>query len=815
MAHNFVDVLLPLPLPKPYTYAISGEEFDRVTSGFRVLVPFGKRKWYTAIVVKKHNVAPQTYEAKKILFVFEERPLLLEKQLLFWKWMASYYLCPMGSILKAALPSPLLLESESEIIISESPPNKDYELTNEQKAICKAIESSPMSVGEIASITERKNNMPLVLKLMALGYIEIHQKLVSKYIPKKSRYIRLSNKFQDEKAFEELFSVLKKAPKQTDVILSLLTKPKEEWVIASKIKKQANVKSTVLRTLIGKEIIEEKWEQHDRLHFSAEQTQIVKDLSEAQQESLGKIRKAFRHKNVVLFQGVTASGKTEVYMELIEEILAQNKQVLYLLPEISLTSQIVQRLLLRFNEKVSVYHSKFSIQERTEIWQNICLEKANTQIIVGARSALLLPFTKLGLVIVDEEHEASYKQFDPAPRYHARDSAIYMAQLFDAKVILGSATPTVESTHNAQMGKYGWVQLKQRYGKAQFPKIECISLKEAHRKKQVKGVFTNELIEAMQNVLAAKGQIILFQNRRGFAPIVECLSCGHAPCCTQCDVTLTYHKTTNQLHCHYCGYHTPMPSQCHACGMPTLETKGVGTQQIQAQVENLFPKVKVARMDWDSTRGKYDFEKIIEAFTAQQTQILVGTQMLVKGLDFSNVNLVGVLNADHLLHFPNFRAHERCFQMLVQVAGRAGRSEKPGRVLVQTFQPHHPVIQQVVQYNYEDLFEQQLKERKQFEYPPFCRLIRVTLKNKNFQSLNQSTEWYANVLKQLLSVKILGPTFPPISRIRNLYLKEILIKIDSNHSVNSTKKHILKVQQSFESIAAFKSTRINIDVDPF
>ena len=369
----------------------------------------------------------------------------------------------MGSILKAAVPSPLLLQSESEIIISESPPNKDYELTNEQKAICKAIERSPMSLGEIASITERKNNMPLVLKLMALGYVEIHQKLVSKYVLKKSRYVRLSNKYQDKNAFEELFRVLKKAPKQTDVILSLITKPKEEWVIVSKIKKQANVKSAILRTLIEKEIIEEKWEQHDRLHFSTEQIQIVKDLSEAQEESLGKIRKVFSHKNVVLFQGVTAAGKTEVYMELIEEILAQNKQVLYLLPEITLTSQIVQRLLLRFNEKVSVYHSKFSIQERTEIWQNTCLEKSKTQIIVGARSALLLPFTKLGLVIVDEEHEVSYKQFDPAPRYHARDSAIYMAQLFDAKVILGSATPSVESTHNAQMGKYGWVQLKERY----------------------------------------------------------------------------------------------------------------------------------------------------------------------------------------------------------------------------------------------------------------------------------------------------------------------------------------------------------------
>lgn len=812
--HFFVDVLLPLSLPKPYTYALSSTEFEKVGLGYRVLVPFGKRKWYTGIVLKKHGSAPQTYEAKNILFIFEERPLISERQLQFWQWMSQYYLCAMGAILKAALPSPLLLESETEVVLSENPPYNDFELTLAQQAICEALEKRSMTLKEIAAITDRKNNMPLVLKLMNMGFLEIQQKLTSIYRPKKVRHVRLAPAYLLEQAQQTMINQLQKAPKQLDAILSLMTLSASEWQTSIAIKNHARVKSNVIRTLIEKGILEEKWIQQDRVVYSHSQSLQVPVLSPAQQYSLEALNTSFKNNDVVLFQGVTASGKTEVYMELIAASLMQNKQVLYLLPEISLTSQIVKRLIKRFGDEVSVYHSKFSVDERTEIWQKISSEKPQSHIVVGARSALLLPFSNLGLIIVDEEHESSYKQFDPAPRYHARDSAIYMAKLFQAKVVLGSATPTIESSYNVKIGKYGYVQLNERYGKAQFPEIECITLSDAYRKKQMQGVFSITLIEAMESAIAQGGQIILFQNRRGYAPVVECLSCGHTPQCTQCDVSLTYHQTTNQLQCHYCGYHTPLPSQCYACGMPTLDTKGVGTQQIQTQVEALFPDIQVARMDWDSTRGKYDFEKIIAAFTAQKTQILVGTQMLVKGLDFSNVHLVGVLNADHLLNFPNFRAHERCFQMLVQVAGRAGRAEKPGRVLVQTFQPKHPIIQQVLQNNYGQLFEQQLNERRQFRFPPFCRMIRITLKNKNYQTLNTAADWFANVLKQSLEINVLGPMFPPISKIRNLYHKEILLKIEPDQSISITKKKVFKIQQSFQSITSFRSTRISLDVDP-
>ena len=812
--HFFVDVLLPLPLPKPYTYALSPTEFEQIGTGYRVLVPFGKRKWYTGIVLKKHGSAPQTYEAKNILFVFEERPLISERQLQFWQWMSQYYLCSVGVILKAALPAPLLLESETEVMLSQNPPYNDFDLTLAQNALCEALEKRSMTLNELAAITDRKNNMPLVLKLMNMGFLEIQQRLTSKYRPKKVRHIRLAPAYHLEEAQEKMIDQLQKAPKQMDTILSLMTFSATDWQTTVAIKKHAGVKSSVLRTLVDKGILEEKWIQQDRVAYAHPKIPKVHALSIAQQQSLDALKASFEKNNVVLFQGVTASGKTEVYMELIAETLIQNKQILYLLPEISLTSQIVQRLLARFGDKVSVYHSKFSLEERTEIWQNICSEKPQSQIVVGARSALLLPFSNLGLIIVDEEHETSYKQFDPAPRYHARDSAIYMAKLFEAKVVLGSATPTIESSHNVSIGKYGWVQLNERYGKAKFPKIECVSLSDAFRKKQMQGVFSNTLIQAMESALALGGQIILFQNRRGYAPLVECLSCGHTPQCTQCDVSLTYHQTANQLQCHYCGYHTPLPSQCYACGMPTLDTKGVGTQQIQTQVEALFPEVQVARMDWDSTRGKYDFEKIIAAFTAQETQILVGTQMLVKGLDFSNVHLVGVLNADHLLNFPNFRAHERCFQILVQVAGRAGRAEKSGRVLVQTFQPKHPIILQVLQNNYPQLLEQQLKERMQFRYPPFCRMIRITFKNKNYQNVNTAADWFANVLKQTLEINVLGPMFPPVSRIRNLYHKEILLKIERDQSISNTKRKVYKIKQSFQSITSFRSTRISIDVDP-
>jgi primosomal protein N' (replication factor Y) len=590
----------------------------------------------------------------------------------------------------------------------------------------------------------------------------------------------------------------------------------DNWQKVSDFKQRTQASSSQIRTLLDKAVFEELFQEEHRVLIRQQREQnSEKVLSAAQKIALQEIQTVFQTKEVVLFEGVTASGKTEVYIKLIEEQLSKGKQILYLLPEISLTSQIVTRLAAHFGDQVSVYHSKYSIQERTEVWQKILEGSSQGQIIVGARSAVLLPFQDLGLVLIDEEHENSYKQFDPAPRYQARDSAIFLARRMNAKVLLGSATPSLETAENVRSSKYGWVKLSERYGGVSLPRIELIDLKEAHRKKTMNGMFSETLIHSIRQTLVQKKQVILFQNRRGYAPISECVSCGHSPECTQCDVSLTYHQTKNQLKCHYCGYTIPMPSQCHACGMPTLTTKGVGTQQIEEQLKIIFPEANVARMDWDSTRGKWDFDRLIERFDKEELQILVGTQMVVKGLDFKNVLLVGVINADQLINFPDFRAHERSYQMLCQVAGRAGRSSQKGKVLIQTYQPHHPLLKQVIEHDYESLYHTQKKERLQYRYPPYYRMIRITFKSRQFQSVNMASDWFCNVIKQIYNGSILGPVFPAVARVRNKYQKQMIVKVDATLPASEVKKLLTRSYKSFQSIAAFRSIRVNFDVDPY
>ena len=516
-----------------------------------------------------------------------------------------------------------------------------------------------------------------------------------------------------------------------------------------------------------------------------------------------------------MLEGVTGSGKTEIYIELIRDTIKKGQQLLYLRPEISLTPQMVQRLQNRFGTAVTVYHSKFSVHERTEVWNNILNDDPKAKIIVGTRSSLFLPFQNLGLLIVDEEHELSYKQFDPSPRYHARDSAVVLAGIHNAKVLLGSATPSVETSFNCRSGKYGRVKLTERYGAVELPEIITIDLKTAFKKKQIKGGFTEELITAMEQTLAMEKQIILFHNQRGYAPVLECLDCGHMPHCHQCDVTLTYHQYTDQLKCHYCGFQIAVPQNCHACGMTNLSTKGMGTQQIQEQVSSFFPNTKVARMDWDTTRGKWAFDKLIHSFAAQEVKILVGTQMVVKGLDFQNVHLVGVLTADHLLNFPDFRAHERTYQMLRQVAGRAGRKQLRGKVMIQTYQPNHPIIKQVIEGNYEQMFSTQLDDRKEYHYPPFSRMIRILVSHTDLETVKKSSEWITNVLQQANAGEVLGPVFPPIARLRNRYRMHILVKIGTDQSRDRVKSIISRTLERFETIALFKSCRVNLDIDPY
>ena len=812
----FIDVLLPLPLPRAFTYWVNEAEFDFLSPGFRVGVPFGKNKLYTGLVYKKHRVAPQAYTPKTIEVILEDHSIVTPQQLQFWEWMSDYYRCSMGNILRAALPSAFLLTSETSISrVKEIEIDWDG-LSDEAYLVLEALEQRDLLIEDIQAIVQRKTVLPLLQTLIEKGYVQTLQSLKEKYKPKKHRYLRIHPDHSTDEALSSLFDQLKRAPKQSAFLLGLYQlKNEEEWVKLSLLKKQLDVTSGLVRILLDKGVIDEQWVQEDRVLLKGMDGDSKPVLSFAQQTALNDIQQQWEEKEVVLLEGVTSSGKTEVYFSLIEEQLKKEKQVLFLLPEISLTAQMVQRLQKRFGEQVTVFHSKFSIHERVEVWKNILHNSPKARIVLGARSAIFLPFKRLGLIVVDEEHESSFKQFDPAPRYQARDAAIVLANQYKCKLLLGSATPSIESRFNVERKKYGHVQLLERFGEAVLPLVQTIDLKEAHKKKEMKGLFSKVLFEQIENNLLEGKQIILFQNRRGYAPLLECHTCGHIPQCTNCDVSLTYHQYNHQLRCHYCGYHIAKPIQCVVCSGPSLELKGTGTQQIEEQVQQYFPQAKVERMDWDSTRGKWSFESIIERFTTGEVNILVGTQMVTKGLDFKNVGLVGVINADPLLFFPDFRAHERAFQLLTQVAGRAGRSSEQGKVLIQSFSPAHPVLQQVIQTNYEALYTQQIHERRTFDYPPFFRLIRISLKARDYQKAQQAAQWLHDVLAQHLTTPILGPVDPVVARVRNQYIKQLLLKYPDNTSRKHIKDVLSNALKSIEAIGQFRSVKINIDVDPF
>ena len=814
--HFFIDVLLPLPLPKPFTYWVTEEEYNFLTPGFRVGVPFGKSKMYTGIVYAKHQIAPQTYEPKTIEVILDDHPVVTNEQIRLWEWMSAYYLCSMGSVLRAALPSALLLTSETLIRKNNEVEVKEDHLSDDEYLIYEALDKKTLTVDEIRKIVERKHIFPLIQSLLEKDLIQSYQELKEKFKPKRVRYVQIVEAYRADQKLEQLFEVLNKAPKQSALLLGIYSiEPRlEQWTKASLLLKLTGSTSAALKTLLDKGYVSESFFEEDRIPYVPSTFKSEIKLSLKQKEAFDSLEKQFKNQDVVLLEGVTSSGKTEVYFDLMEQVLSKNNQVLYLLPEISLTSQMIHRLQDRFGSKVVVYHSKFSIHERVEVWNNIIKKQEKAQIILGARSSVFLPFRDLGLIIVDEEHESSFKQFDPAPRYHARDTAIVLGKNQGAKVLLGSATPSIETRFNVERKKYGYAQLKARFGGILMPRIECIDLKEAHRKKEMNGFFSKELITAIKSVLENNKQVILFQNRRGYAPVMECFTCGHIPQCTNCDVTLTYHQYNQQLRCHYCGYHIAKPISCSACGSNSLNVKGMGTQQIEEQVNELFPEYQVARMDWDSTRGKRSFDNIIDSFTQGEVQILVGTQMLTKGLDFKNVALVGVLNADPLLNFPEFRAHERSFQMLSQVAGRSGRFKEQGQVLIQSYTPEHPVLLQVINNDYEKLFSTQLRERKEYQYPPFFRLIRITLKSKDYHQVDQASQWLVNALNLSLQGSVLGPVDPPIARVRNLYHKQLLVKFLDNASRNKVKEIVVSSLKSFEAIGAYRSIRVSIDVDP-
>jgi primosomal protein N' (replication factor Y) len=813
--NNYINVILPIPLQKEFTYKITEAEADFLQKGMRVAVEFGKSKIYTALVYSIHQNPPIGYEAKDIHQILDETPVVNEIQLKHWEWIANYYMCSLGEVFKAALPSAFLLESETEILLVPSFSNEEI-LSNDEFLIFEALQhQSRLSINQIVQILGKKTVFPVIKELLYKNVISIKEQIYEQYRPKLVKYIQLTNEWNTSSKLSELLEKVGRAKKQRELILSFFQlETKKKPIKVETLQEVSNSSTSVIKSLIDKGVFEYYFIQKDRINFNGEISEI-KELTTHQQEAYNSINSSFVTNQVTLLKGITSSGKTEIYAKLIKQLLQEKKQVLYLLPEIALTTQLIERLQLYFGEYLAVFHSKYSMNERVEVYNNVLENKTKARLIIGARSSLFLPFSNLKMVIVDEEHEPSFKQYDPSPRYHARDAAIVLANLHKAKTLLGSATPSIETYYNAQQGKYGFVELNRRYGNVLLPEIELVDIKEKHRKKRMTGHFSDRLLEMITDALSKKEQVILFQNRRGYAPIVECETCGISPHCPQCDVSLTFHSLKKELRCHYCGFRQAMPHNCNACGSEKLTTKGFGTEQIEMELNELFPNHKIGRMDLDTTRGKFGYQKIIGQFQAQEIDILVGTQMLSKGLDFTNVSLVGILNADNLLNFPDFRAHERSYQLMVQVAGRAGRDKKRGKVAIQTFNPYHQILQQVSTNSYNEMYKEQLEDRWQFNYPPFFRLIKITLRHKDFNRVDIGANWLEKSLSATFKEHVLGPTTPSISKIRNYYIRTIIIKIPQNQQLKGAKNKITRIKNAFQAIQEFRSIRLNIDVDNY
>ena len=811
----FIEVILPLNLPKTFTYSVSEAEFLFIKKGMRVNVPFKTNKIYTALVIEIHQNKPLLYDAKEIHQILDHFPIVTEFQIQHWFWIASYYMCAIGDVYRGAMPSALLLESETIISQKQEGFVDETQLSDDEFLIYEALQNqNSLKIQDIILILNKKTVLPVIQKMIDKNILVLQEDVHESYSPKLIRYVKLHSKYETNEGLGELMGTLKNA-KRKEIVLTYfqLIAQEKKPITLKKLTEAANVSAAIVKSLIDKSILEDYFIQTDRVDFLGTVNEKVLQLSPAQQSAFDAIKTEFAQKEVCLLHGVTSSGKTEIYIQLIEDYIKEQKQILYLLPEIALTTQLVGRLQKHFGNKVAVFHSKYNNNERVEVWNQVLNNAPKAQIVIGARSALFLPFSNLGLIIVDEEHEQTFKQQDPAPRYHARDAAIVLGNYHKSKVLLGSATPSIETYFNAKSDKYGAVTISERYGNITMPAIALVDLKDKYFRKKMTGHFSDTLIESITEALSMGEQVILFQNRRGFSPIVECMTCGHVPQCQQCDVSLTFHKHKNQLRCHYCGYSMANPMSCHSCSSPHLTTKGFGTEQIQHELVTLFPNTKIGRMDQDTTRGKFGFEKIIDSFKNREVDILVGTQMLAKGLDFDNVSLVGIMNADNMLYHPDFRAFERSFQMMTQVAGRAGRAKKQGTVIIQTYNPEHNTIQQVVHNNYVGMYDEQLYERQIYKDPPYFRLVKITLKHRDFDKLKEGSFWLYQVMQQNLPMPVLGPEEPPINRIRNEYIRTIMVKIPQNISIGGTKKTIQKILNSFEVVSQYRSIKVTVNVD--
>lgn len=825
---QFAEVLLPLPVKGYFTYRIPMELNDAIIPGIRVVVQFGSKKLYSALVRRLTDKPPKVVSAKYILSIVDPIPVVNEKQFLFWEWMAEYYMCTEGEVMNAALPSAYKLASETRIVIDPEYVHDSQVLSDMEFMVIEALDLQKLlSITEISRIVGISKVIPLVKTMLEKKYIRVEEEITERYKPRVEWFVRLSEKCRDDKLLQEEMDKLNtKAYKQLELLMAYINlshcftdKPKE--VSRVDLLKTPSVSAAQLDALVKKDILELYQRNVSRLETRNSST-IIESIvfTPAQQIAFEAIRDYLKNPEVALLKGVTSSGKTEIYIRLMHEVISKGEQVLYLLPEIALTSQIVRRLQIFFGNDVGVYHSRYNEFERIEIWSksNESMVKDDSgiafKIILGARSSMFLPFNKLGLIIVDEEHDGSYKQSEPAPRYNARDSAIMLGRLHNAPVLLGSATPSLESYYNAQAGKYKLIELTERYGGVDMPAIKTVNIKEESRFKRMKSHFSPQLVEAIEGALKLDEQVILFQNRRGFSLRMECETCNHIPGCVNCDVTLTYHKHVNVLKCHYCGFTQTVPRVCPECGSANVRLKGFGTEKVEEDLALIFPDITIARMDLDTTHTKNAYHKIMQEFETRKTDILVGTQMVTKGLDFDNVSLVGVLNADGLISYPDFRALERSFQMLAQVSGRAGRKAKQGLVMIQTFNPAHPIHKWVIDNDYEAMYQQVLLDRYKFSYPPYVRLISISLRHKEEKILDKAAAKLAELLKPHFGKMMLGPEYPNVSRVKNFYLKNLLLKISKGQKGQDLKVEAGKQIELFKQLQDFKSVRVVIDVDP-
>lgn len=815
---SYADLILPLPLAGYFTYAIPDNLKNTIGPGQRVIVQFGVKKIFTAIVKVLHNSKPEDYETKEILSILDETATINNIQFTFWQWISEYYLCSQGEVFKAALPSGLKLESETRVVFNTDF-DKQKTLSADEALVTEVLKSKQsLSIKEIQSITKKKNTVYFIKNLLEKGVISIYENIKDQYKPKTEHYVVLNGNYNDPDFINKLFDDLKNARKQLKLVLALIEiiRNGTETQIPKKILlEKANAQHATLKALATKNIITISDREISRLETTLGETKTVNDLSTFQAKAKQEIDSSFKEKDVVLLHGITSSGKTEIYIHLIKQTIDEGKQVLYLLPEIALTAQIINRLRAVFGDDVGIYHSKFNDAERVEIWNNINKKKKSYKVILGVRSSIFLPFEDLGLIIIDEEHENTYKQYDPAPRYHARDSAIVLANIHKAKVLLGTATPSIETYFNAKTGKYGLVELNHRHKEIALPEITIVDLKKARKQKRMHSIFSTDLLDKIGAALAGNEQIILFQNRRGYSPYQECTNCGTIPGCKHCEVSLTYHKHTNSLVCHYCGYTVSNTGNCKVCASYDIETRGFGTEKIEDELQIFFPDAKLKRMDQDSTRAKNAYSTIITEFENHEIDILIGTQMVTKGLDFENVSLVGILNAENMLSIPDFRAFERAFHLMTQVAGRAGRSKKQGEVIIQSSNPENFIIRDVVNNNFFHMYEKLLKEREEFSYPPYTRLIRITLKHKDQKSVDAASELLAGWLRHQFNDRILGPEYPPVGRIQNWYMKNILIKIERDKSVQKAKDIITNQIHNLKILPEYKATQVVLNVDPY